>query len=114
MKAYNWDELPLHDQDGRLRRVVAGERLTVLRQTIRAGVPLSGPHRHPQEQITIVLAGRARFACGGREAELGPGGVVVFPPGAEHSTENAGEGDLVLEEIFSPGVEALNRLAPGE
>jgi len=42
----------------------------------------------------------------------GPGGVVIFPPDTEHSTQNLEDGNLVVEEIFSPGVERLNKLAP--
>lgn len=112
MKVYHFDEMEPHDTGERVQRVAAGERLTVLRQTIRAGVDVYNPHSHPNEQMTIVLKGKARFACGGREVALGPGGVVVFPPNREHSTRNAGDGELVLEEIFTPGVEKLNRLAP--
>ena len=83
-----------------------------LRQTIFAGHALSGRHSHPEEQVTIVLEGKARFACEDDETTLGPGGVVVFPPDKEHSTENVGDGDLVLEEVFSPGPDRLNKLAP--
>ncbi len=111
MKHYHFEEMAPHDTGERIQRVVAGANLTVLRQTIRAGVDIYNPHSHPNEQMTIVLDGKARFACGGREVVLGPGGVVVFPPNAEHSTRNAGDGDLVLEEIFTPGVKRLNRLA---
>ncbi|MBI2132029.1 MAG: cupin domain-containing protein [Candidatus Tectomicrobia bacterium] len=112
MKAYDWNQLPPTEQDGRIRRVVAGDRITVLRQTIRKGMPLSGAHAHPQEQISIILEGRARFTCNGESAEFGPGGVVVFPGGSLHSTENTGGGDLIVEEIFSPAQETLNQLAP--
>jgi len=114
VKHYHFEEMEAHDTGERMMRVVAGERLTVLRQTIRAGVDMYNPHSHPNEQMTIVLEGTARFACGGKEVVLGPGGVVVFPPNQEHSTRNAGDGPLVLEEIFTPGVERLNELAPGD
>ena len=112
VKYYNFEEMEAHDTGERIQRVVAGEKLTVLRQTIHAGVDMYNPHSHPNEQMTIVLEGTARFACGGKEVVLGPGGVVVFPPNQEHSTRNAGDGPLVLEEIFTPGVEKLNELAP--
>ena len=114
VKYYHFEEMAAHDTGERIQRVVAGENLTVLRQTIRAGVDMYNPHSHPNEQMTIVFEGRARFACGGREVVLGPGGVVVFPPNQEHSSRNAGVGPLVLEEIFTPGMEALNKLAPGD
>ena len=112
VKHYHFEEMEAHNTGERIQRVVAGERLTVLRQKIQAGVDMYNPHSHPNEQITIVLEGQARFACGGKEVVLGPGGVVVFPPNEEHSTRNAGNGPLVLEEIFTPGVESLNKRAP--
>lgn len=112
MKAYDWNQLPPHEGGGRVRRVVAGDRITVLRQTILKGTRLGPAHFHPHEQISIVLEGRARFTCDGESAELGPGGVVVFPGGSLHSTENAGGGDLTIEEIFSPTREELGALAP--
>ncbi|MEK6710700.1 MAG: cupin domain-containing protein [Nitrospinota bacterium] len=112
MKAYNWNELPGHPQDGRVRRVVAGDRVTVLRQSLPKSLPFAGAHSHPQEQISIILEGRARFTCDGESAELGPGGIVVFPACSLHSTENIGAGDLAVEEIFSPAQEMLNQIAP--
>ena len=112
MQYHNWDDLPPHHPEGRVQRVVAAERITILRQTIFAGNAMSGRHSHPEEQITIVLEGKARFTCEDDEITLGPGGVAVFPPNKEHSSENAGDGDLVLEEVFSPGPGRLNKLAP--
>ncbi len=112
MRAFNWNEMePVH-QNGRTRRVVAGDALTVMRQTIPAGVPSSEAHRHPHEQISILLEGRARFTCEGESVELGPGGVVVFPGGSLHQTESLDGSELVIEEIFTPGREELNALAP--
>lgn len=114
MQSHNWDDVPPHHPEGRVQRVVAAERITILRQTIFAGNAMSDRHSHPEEQITLVLDGKARFTCGDDEVTLETGGVAVFPPGVEHSTENVGEGDLVLEEVFSPGPERLNKLAPGK
>ncbi len=63
MRSYDWNEMTAHQQEGRLRRVIAGERMTVLRQVIPSGPDSLGAHSHPQEQISIVLEGRARFTC---------------------------------------------------
>ena len=68
------------------------------------------PHRIPTSDDD--RSRRTAKLRGGKEVVLGPGGVVVFPPNQEHSTRNAGDGLLVLEEIFTPGMEALNELAP--
>ena len=114
MRAYDWNRLPGHEGagDGRVRRVVEGDRITVLRQTIKKGFPMGGPHTHPHEQISIVMEGRARFTCDGESAELGPGGIVVLPGGSLHETQNIGGGDLTIEEIFSPVNEMLKKYAP--
>ena len=112
MQAYNWNELPGHDTgDGRVQRVIAGDNMTVLQQTIKAGSK-PNPHSHPWEQMSIILSGRATFRCTGKEVTHGPGGLAVFPPNEEHSTEVVGDEDLFVEEIFAPGVERLNKLAP--
>ncbi len=112
MQIHNWNELPGHDKgDGRVQRVIAGENMTVLQQTIKAGTK-PNPHSHPWEQMSIVLKGRATFRCMGKEVTHGPGGLVVFPPNEEHSTEVVGDEDFFVEEIFAPGVERLNKLAP--
>jgi len=111
MDSYHWDEIDPHDKGDRIQSVIAGERITVLRQRIRAGGKVYNPHAHHQEQISIVLEGKAKFFFGDKEVVLSRGGVVVFPPDKEHATENVGNGDLVIEEIFSPGNETLNKIA---
>ncbi|MDA1000100.1 MAG: cupin domain-containing protein [bacterium] len=110
MQVHNWNEIEPHHNSGRVQRVISGENITVLRQTIPAGTPLR-PHSHPHEQMTIVFGGRARFTCEGKSVELGPGGIVVLPPDKEHMTENIGDGELVCEEIFAPVREELARMA---
>lgn len=110
MQVHNWNEIEPHHNSGRVQRVISGERITVLRQTIPVGAPLR-PHSHPHEQVTIIHGGRARFTCEGKSVELGPGGIVVLPPDKEHKTENIGDEELVFEEIFSPVREEIAQLA---
>ncbi|MEE9274143.1 MAG: cupin domain-containing protein [bacterium] len=112
MRAFNWNEMEPHFKNGRTIRVVAGDALTVMRHTIHAGTQLSGMHSHPNEQISIVLEGRARFTCEGETVELGPGGIAVIPAGAEHKAESVDGSEFALEEIFTPGREDLNGMSP--
>ncbi len=111
MQAYNWNELSGHEQEDRTQWVVAGANMTVLRQRLKSTAE-PRRHSHPWEQMSIVLEGRAKFSCMGKEVVMGPGGVVVFPANEEHCTELVDGGELFVEEIFAPGVERLNQLAP--
>lgn len=48
-----------------------------------AGNPLLVPHdetRYGQEELYVVLEGRARFVCDGEESEVGQGGLVFVRP----------------------------------
>jgi quercetin dioxygenase-like cupin family protein len=42
------------------------------------------PHRHPEEQVINVLAGKLRVRVGEEERILGPGDAVHIPPSTEH------------------------------
>jgi quercetin dioxygenase-like cupin family protein len=42
------------------------------------------PHRHPHEQIVVVLQGRVRARVGDEEQELGPGSGFHAPSGVPH------------------------------
>ncbi len=53
------------------------------------GVPAGhGPPlhiHHDAQELFVVLSGRVRFLCSGREAEAGPGTTVLIPQHAEHT-----------------------------
>ena len=110
MQAYNWNDIPGHKKEDRVQRVVAGANMTVLQQTLMPNMK-PNPHKHDWEQMSIVLAGKAKFTCMGKEVIMGPGGVVVFPPNEIHCTELVDGEALFVEEIFAPGVDRLNEIA---
>lgn len=58
--------------------------------------PGSGPslHKHPYEELFLVLEGEVTFLAGEKEAQAGPGDVVVVPPETPHAFTNTGEGRL--------------------
>ena len=67
----------------------------------RAGPPL---HVHQREHETfVVLEGRVRFHCDGDEEILGPGGIVMIPPGAHHTFKNVGAETARVVVTFTPG-----------
>lgn len=63
--------------------------------------PGQGPrlHRHPYEEVFVVLDGVARFTVDGRQHDVESGNVVVVPPTAPHRFVNAGEGRLRVTSV---------------
>jgi mannose-6-phosphate isomerase-like protein (cupin superfamily) len=58
--------------------------------------PGGGPllHRHPYEEIFIVLEGQVTFWVGHDTVEAGAGNVLVVQPGVPHKFVNSGDGRL--------------------
>ncbi|MBX3365329.1 MAG: cupin domain-containing protein [Phycisphaeraceae bacterium] len=101
-----WDDLPGDTPMPLLeRRRVIGEHAMISRVLLHSGCDVP-THAHANEQLCIVLTGRAIFGLGRentpdrREIEVGPGDVVVLPPWAPHSCR-ALEETLILD-VFSP------------
>lgn len=83
------------------RRVFTGEGATLAFTTLAPGHEPS-PHAHPHEQIVHILAGRCRFTVGDEVAELGPGSVLLVPPGVVHFAETIGDEPVLDLSIFTP------------
>jgi len=86
---------------GVTRRVFSGEGATLAFTTLEPG-HTPNPHSHPHEQIVYVLAGEMRFVVGDEEAIVGPGDMLVVPPGVEHWAETISAEAAVDLSIFSP------------
>ena len=58
--------------------------------------PGEGPrlHRHPYEEVFIVLEGRPRFVVGSETVEATAGQIVIVRPRVAHKFTNAGPGRL--------------------
>jgi quercetin dioxygenase-like cupin family protein len=88
-------------RSGVTRRVFSGANATLAFTTLEPGhVP--NPHSHPHEQIVYVLSGELRFVVGDDEAIVGPGDMLVVPPGVEHYAETIGTEPAVDLSVFSP------------
>ena len=58
-------------------------------------------HSHPNEQVGMVLAGRALFIVGEEQKTLGPGDLYRIPGGMIHRVVASEEGLRALD-IFTP------------
>jgi mannose-6-phosphate isomerase-like protein (cupin superfamily) len=58
--------------------------------------PGAGPrlHRHPYEEVFVVLEGEATFTLGDQQRVVGGGEIVVAPAGVPHRFVNSGAGRL--------------------
>ena len=84
---------------GALAAAFGGEAAMVNHVRLAAGTEVP-EHAHPEEQLTLVLAGRILFELEGEAAELGPGEAVWVPQNARHRVR-ALEESVVLD-VFSP------------
>ena len=66
-----------------------GATVTRYRFEPEASFPL---HRHGQEQLTMIIAGRVLFTVDGQEQQLGPGDWSVVPGGVEHGLRAGAQG----------------------
>lgn len=97
----NWADIPVeHPAEGIERQMVVGERMMIVRFRF---VPLlvTPEHRHPHEQMSLVVSGRIRFFIEGVERIASPGDVLHFPPNCLHGATMMDE-EVVLIDIFSP------------
>jgi quercetin dioxygenase-like cupin family protein len=102
--------VPLRIWEGVRGRRVEGERITmsVVELDPNAIVP---EHRHPNEQLGILLRGTVHFRIG--ERDLGPGGTWRILGGVAHEVHAGPEGALVLD-VFSPLRDDWNALPDAE
>ena len=63
--------------------------------------PGEGPalHRHPYEEIFVVLEGEATFTVGDEQCVFRAGDVAVAPGGVAHGFVNTGRGRLVQVDV---------------
>ncbi len=89
-------------------RRVQGERITlaVVELAPNAVVP---EHRHPAEQLGMVVSGSVRFDLDGEVRDLGPGGTWRILSDRPHEVTAGPEGAVVID-VFNPVREDWDRL----
>ena len=97
----NWSTIPIeHPGEGVERQMVVGQKLMICR--FRFTPFLETPqHRHPHEQMSIVVSGRVRFFVEGEERICSPGDVLQFPANCLHGATMMDE-EVVLIDVFTP------------
>ncbi len=82
------------------RKIVTGQKLMACRLRFSPHV-VTPVHRHPHEQMTLVLRGRVRFSIEGSERVVTAGDVLHFPSNVEHGATMLDE-EVELVDIFTP------------
>lgn len=59
--------------------------------TLNAGISSHAPHTHPEEEIVILLKGKASMEIDGKKSDVLPGGLVYLESGVSHAITNAGK-----------------------
>ena len=86
--------------DGVNGRAAAGEQATLTWIELDPGVVVP-EHRHPNEQIGILIRGSLTFTVGDETKELRPGAMWVIPGDVPHTVTAGAEG-AALAELFAP------------
>jgi quercetin dioxygenase-like cupin family protein len=81
------------------RKVLVGEKGMVVWWSMKAGAQ-AAPHKHPHEQIFVMLSGRMEFRLGSDWRTCGPGDLGVIPGGVEHEARFPEDTQVI--DIFSP------------
>ncbi|MEW5925161.1 MAG: cupin domain-containing protein [Candidatus Zixiibacteriota bacterium] len=92
---------PMDGVETALLTGMSGESMMLALTTIQPGYEVP-EHKHPQEQIGIVQAGKARMKIGGKERVIEKGEVCIFPSNVPHSAKALGDKPFVMLDIFHP------------
>jgi len=97
----NWATVPIeHPAEGIERQMVVGQQLMICRFRFTPFL-VTPEHRHPHEQMSIVVSGKVRFFVEGEERIAGPGDVLHFASNTLHGATMMDE-EVVLIDIFTP------------
>ena len=95
------DLAPLALMEGIRVRAIDGERVTLAIFELEAGLRMP-EHRHPNEQVGVVVRGEFTFTIDGETRLRRRGDMWVIPAEVPHSVEAVGPAGCTLVETFSP------------
>src|SRR5438105_191150 len=85
------DIAPLVLMEGIRARPVHGDQITLAIVELSPGIRMP-EHRHPNEQVGVVLRGEFTFTVGGETQVRRPGDMWVIPPDVPHTVEATATG----------------------
>lgn len=98
---------------GAVLRRLRGDQAMIQHAFVKAGLALP-PHRHPNEQFTIVLSGRLRLVVGEGAAatsyEVGPGDILRLPGDVPHAISALEDTEAL--DVFAPPSDTTGLDAP--
>jgi quercetin dioxygenase-like cupin family protein len=100
MPVRSFDDLSRSEEiPGYLGAFLHGENMTVTNWEVESGASFP-EHRHPHEQISIVVKGKFELTLDGEVETLTPGRVAIIPPGTPHSGKAVTACEII--DVFSP------------
>lgn len=92
------------------RMAVETPDMTVLVNELQVGMDIN-PHRHPDlAQLAWIVEGTVDYYIDGEAHRMGPGSMILVPPGAEHYSIPI-EGPVLNVDLFAPRREDISYLA---
>lgn len=96
-----WDSVPVERiAEGIDRQMIVGRNIMICRLRFDAFV-VTPAHRHPHEQMTLVMQGKVKFTLDNEVQIVSAGDILHFPPNQLHGATMLNE-EVVLIDIFSP------------
>lgn len=97
----SWDSIPVERIDeGIDRQMIVGKNIMICRLRFNSFV-VTPAHRHPHEQVTLVMQGKVKFTLDTEERIVSAGDILHFPSNHWHGATMLDE-EVVLIDIFSP------------
>ena len=97
----DWTKIPVEQTgEGIERQMVVGENVMICRFRF-APLIVTPAHRHPHEQMSLIVQGKVKFILGDDERIVGPGDVLHFPSNFWHGATMLDE-EVILIDVFSP------------
>ncbi len=88
-------------------RLIWGEKVMAAIITVPANQPTSPFHKHPNEQLGIVLEGEVTLTIGDETRKLKQGDAYVAPANVPHGRAAVSKNQIKMLEVFSPPREDL-------
>jgi mannose-6-phosphate isomerase-like protein (cupin superfamily) len=86
-----------------LSNAASDPQVSIARARVAPGVTTAWHRLHGIAERYLLLEGRGRVEVGDLPpAEIGPGDVVLIPPGCRQRIANVGEADLVFVAVCTP------------